>query len=119
MQEGATAVGRGVMRVHGVVQRRLFEGEAPTLYRLRANKYAHCYGAQKRESGNMQHLAPYLTTAVLGSMAVFFIAFPLAFQQNYSDSKRKYETFARQHADQLNTQFDRGQFSDSGRRQIG
>eukprot|EP00927_Polykrikos_kofoidii_P067324 TRINITY_DN62826_c0_g1_i1.p1 TRINITY_DN62826_c0_g1~~TRINITY_DN62826_c0_g1_i1.p1 ORF type:complete len:167 (+),score=17.56 TRINITY_DN62826_c0_g1_i1:89-589(+) len=116
VKEGAGVVGRAAKKVHGAVQKRLFEGEAPTLYRFRGDKYSHCYGAPKRDTGkNMQHLAPYITTGVLACMGIFFIAMPIMHQQSYSDSKRRYEAFARQHSDALGTQFDRGQFSDMGR----
>eukprot|EP00439_Symbiodinium_sp_Y106_P040477 s3445_g4.t5 len=78
--------------VHGTVQRKLFEGEAPTLYRLKANKYAHCYGAPQRGAGRgLQHLAPYLAGAVLAGLAVFFVVIPVSFNRSYEASKKRYE----------------------------
>mmetsp|Transcript_56695 Transcript_56695/g.90149 ORF Transcript_56695/g.90149 Transcript_56695/m.90149 type:complete len:161 (+) Transcript_56695:62-544(+) len=112
LRTGVGVVTGAVRTVHGAVHRRFFEGEAPTLYRLRGNKYDHCYGSQKRGSGkDLSHLTPYVTGGVLASMGIFFIVFPMCFMGNYNESKRKYEKFAKEHADQLNTQFDRGQFS--------
>mmetsp|Transcript_31780 Transcript_31780/g.56113 ORF Transcript_31780/g.56113 Transcript_31780/m.56113 type:complete len:148 (-) Transcript_31780:96-539(-) len=117
VRDGASAVASSATKVHGAVHRRLFEGEAPSAYRLRANKYDWAYGSQKRGDGkSMQHLTPYLTSGILASMAVFFIVFPMTFNRNYAESKKKYEKFARENADRLNTQFDRGQFSQTTRR---
>ncbi|CAE7513351.1 unnamed protein product, partial [Symbiodinium sp. CCMP2456] len=88
---------------------------APTLYRLKANKYAHCYGAPQRGAGrSLQHLAPYLAGAVLAGLAVFFVVIPVSFNRSYEASKKRYEDFARknsEHAEMLERQFDRGQFS--------
>mmetsp|Transcript_10924 Transcript_10924/g.20583 ORF Transcript_10924/g.20583 Transcript_10924/m.20583 type:complete len:135 (-) Transcript_10924:14-418(-) len=100
---------------HGFVQKQIFEGEAPTLYRLKGNKYAHCYGAQKRGGTNLQHLAPYLASAVMAGMGVFFIVLPISFNSNYAASKKQYEAFAKENAELLDRQFDRGQFSRGGR----
>ncbi|CAJ1366994.1 unnamed protein product [Effrenium voratum] len=100
-----------VKGAHGFVQRKFFEGEAPTLNRLKANKYRKYYGAPKRDGKGMTHLAPYLAGTVLAGMAVFFIVLPISFNKNYSDSKKRYEAFYREHADQLDRQFDRGQFA--------
>ena len=106
---------KAVKRAHGFIQKTLFEGEAPTLYRLKANKYAHCYGAPKRGANrSLQHLAPYLAGAVLAGMATFFVVLPLSFNRSYEASKQRYEAFARQnaqHAELLERQYDRGQFA--------
>eukprot|EP00440_Ansanella_granifera_P053539 gb/GFBE01058044.1/.p1 GENE.gb/GFBE01058044.1/~~gb/GFBE01058044.1/.p1 ORF type:complete len:148 (+),score=36.42 gb/GFBE01058044.1/:1-444(+) len=112
----AKTLGSAVKGTHGFVQRKLFEGEAPTLYRLKGNKYAHCYGAPKRDEKNLQYLAPYLTGAVLTGMAIFFIVIPISFNSNYEASKKKYEAFARENPHLLENQYDRGQFSREGRR---
>ena len=114
----AGAPWRALKDAHGFVQRKLFEGEAPTLYRLKANKYAHCYGAPKRGAGAgkmAQHLAPYLAAGVLAGLAVFFIAIPISFNRSYEASKQRYEAYLRtagaEQAELLERQFDRGQFA--------
>uniref|UniRef100_A0A7S1FA46 Uncharacterized protein n=1 Tax=Noctiluca scintillans TaxID=2966 RepID=A0A7S1FA46_NOCSC len=117
-KDGAGTVARGAKRVHNAIQSKLFEGEAPTLYRFRGNKYAHCYGAPNRGANkSMQHLMPYFTTGILVSLAVFLIGFPIYFQRNYEASKRHYEKFVREHdkADHLGRQFDRGRYSEMAR----
>eukprot|EP00933_Yihiella_yeosuensis_P072210 TRINITY_DN80544_c0_g1_i1.p1 TRINITY_DN80544_c0_g1~~TRINITY_DN80544_c0_g1_i1.p1 ORF type:complete len:149 (+),score=35.87 TRINITY_DN80544_c0_g1_i1:48-449(+) len=111
--KAATATVKAVKGTHGFVQKKLFEGEAPTLYRLKGNKYSHCYGAQKRDEQNMQWLAPYLASGVLAGMFLAFVVVPISFQRNYSATKKQYEAFARQNEEMLTNQFDRGQFSKS------
>mmetsp|Transcript_145557 Transcript_145557/g.465145 ORF Transcript_145557/g.465145 Transcript_145557/m.465145 type:complete len:279 (-) Transcript_145557:27-863(-) len=117
--KAAATAGKAAMRgagaVHGVVQRKLFEGEAPTLHRFRGDKYSHCNGAPQRNNSSLQHLAPYLASGVLAGMLIFFVAFPLSFNSNYNEQKKRYEGFAKQHQDQLNAQFDRGQFNQGSR----
>mmetsp|Transcript_115596 Transcript_115596/g.230436 ORF Transcript_115596/g.230436 Transcript_115596/m.230436 type:complete len:164 (-) Transcript_115596:102-593(-) len=120
VEKGASSTWNTAKRVHGAIHERFFAGEAPTLYRLRGNKYSHCYGAQKRNDQSMQHVMPYITFGVLGAMLMLFVVFPLSFQRNYSESKKRYEAFARQNSDvtdMLNTQYDRGHFSEKGRRE--
>jgi len=117
---GASAAARAAKGAHHVVQDRLFKREAPTLYRLKGDKYSHCYGSPQRESQgtqSMEHLAPYITTGIMMSLGLFFVVFPLMFNQNYENTKKKYESFYREHEDQLNAQYDRGQFNrDASRR---
>ncbi|CAE8673988.1 unnamed protein product [Polarella glacialis] len=115
--KAAHALGSAVKATHGFVQKKMFTGEAPTLYRLKGNKYAHCYGSQKRDDKNLEHLAPYLAAAVLTGMALFFIVVPISFNSNYNASKKQYEAFAKENADMLERQYDRGQFSSRRSRQ--
>eukprot|EP00930_Biecheleria_cincta_P105866 TRINITY_DN98919_c0_g1_i1.p1 TRINITY_DN98919_c0_g1~~TRINITY_DN98919_c0_g1_i1.p1 ORF type:complete len:169 (-),score=33.50 TRINITY_DN98919_c0_g1_i1:169-618(-) len=105
----AKALGSAVKGTHGFIQKRLFEGEAPTLYRLKGDKYAHCYGAPKRSDQSLQWLAPYLAGGVLTGMAVFFIVIPISFNRSYEASKKQYESFARENEHLLAGQYDRGQ----------
>ncbi|CAK9094745.1 Reverse transcriptase domain-containing protein [Durusdinium trenchii] len=103
-----------VKGVHGFIQQKFFEGEAPTLYRLKGNKYSHCYGAPKRGTKG-PNMAPYIAGAVMTGLAVFFIVLPISFNRNYAASKQRYEAFARENAEIFERQFDRGQFSREGR----
>eukprot|EP00434_Breviolum_minutum_P021074 symbB.v1.2.018594.t1/scaffold1489.1/size143467/2 len=95
--------------LHGAVQKKFFEGEAPAMYRLKGNKYSHHYGAPKRAQG--VNAAPYLAGAVIAGMGVFFIVLPISFNRSYDASKQRYEAFAKENQDMLERQFDRGQFS--------
>ena len=98
---------------HGFVQK-FFEGQAPSQYRLKGNKYSHHYGAPKRQSDG-PNLAPYLAGAVLTGMAVFFVVLPISFNRSYAASKQKYEAFARENGELLDRQFDRPRLSQEAR----
>jgi hypothetical protein len=102
---------------HEAVQKKFFEGEAPAMYRLKGNKYSHHYGAPKR-SNKAPNVAPYLAAAVIAGMGVFFIVLPISFNRSYAASKQRYEAFAKDNADILERQFDRGQFAREGRPKV-
>eukprot|EP00929_Paragymnodinium_shiwhaense_P077805 TRINITY_DN40155_c0_g1_i2.p1 TRINITY_DN40155_c0_g1~~TRINITY_DN40155_c0_g1_i2.p1 ORF type:complete len:170 (-),score=55.12 TRINITY_DN40155_c0_g1_i2:52-561(-) len=81
-------------KVHGFIQKKLESGESKPL----GLKWAKTYGSQKRDQvSTQQQLMPYIATAVLGTMIIFFVVLPVMHQKNYTETKQKYEAlnFAR------------------------